>query len=189
MPPNPHDTSAETCVFVFKAVCNLGFSIKYFLAQLFLTSPLPQGLKGMFVSTYSYSSLSPVSNPAASSGMAEFSLLGPPSSVESSGVVPFPPCPPSCRLSPPHPQHWAQGRACTCLFSAVEVRSGFVFSLCFLSTALINVLSLWQVWSLSSTKWVHSVTQFWRGMLFDPVLLGRPGVLSINSLRLLHQEQ
>lgn len=37
MPPNPHDSSAETCMFVFNAVCNLGFSIKYFLAQLFLT--------------------------------------------------------------------------------------------------------------------------------------------------------
>lgn len=35
--PNPHDSSAETCVFVFNAVCNLGFTIKYFLAQLFLT--------------------------------------------------------------------------------------------------------------------------------------------------------
>ncbi|XP_048158721.1 BLOC-1-related complex subunit 5 isoform X1 [Corvus hawaiiensis] len=43
-----------------------------------------------------------------------------------------------------------------------------------------------EVWSLSSTGWVDSVTQFRRGMLFEPVLLGRPGVLSINSLRLFH---
>lgn len=37
MLPNPHDSSAETCVFVFNAVCYLHFSIKYFLARLFLS--------------------------------------------------------------------------------------------------------------------------------------------------------
>lgn len=100
----------------------------------------------------------------------------------------FHPVLPSCSLSPTHPQLWTQGQACCCLPCAVEVRSGFVFPLCFLSTALINVCCPCDR-SLSSTGRVHSVTQFWRGMLFQPVLLGRPEVLSINSLRLLHHEQ
>lgn len=35
--PNPLDSLAESCVFVFNAVCNLGFSMQHFLASLFLS--------------------------------------------------------------------------------------------------------------------------------------------------------
>lgn len=196
MLPNPHGSSAETCVFVFNAVCNLGFSIKHFLAQLFLTWPLPQGLKGVFVSKHSSPSFSPKpccrqrDSSALSGGT---SLLG--------GGCPFQLCTvstqssPCCRLCPTALHHCVLGQDCTYRLSTVQVRWG-QHGLYF-STAPINLCcSWWQVVLVLGHRYGHcpppnglTVTQLKWGMLFEPVLRGRPGVLSTDSPRLLHHEQ
>lgn len=138
MLPNPQDSSAETCVFVFNAVCNLDFSMKYFLAQLFFDLTSSPGLERGVCQHIQLQQFIPSAKPCCHQwGGWQSSLCW---------ALPPQPCtistPSSLAAGSPLQTHSTAHGVRIAPACSVLCESGQVSTLCFLSTALINVLSL-----------------------------------------------